>query len=150
MTGFGTVAIIFSCSLVYFLGWNFEINSFLIYLGIMIGLSFLIWIICVLLIKFERHYYLIDDSGIKLLKNNEVIFELSKTDIIELKYVRYFWTFLFQMGSGYLHLEYFCDGYKDKKFSTILSTGKAIHSISMSFNQSKQVSKILVRYIEVK
>lgn len=146
----GTFAVIFSCVFVYFLGCKFEVRSFFIMFAILCGLLGIVWLVCLLLIKNEKKYYLIDKESIKLFKKNELIFELKTADVIEMNYIRFFWMFTFQMGSGYLNMSYPCEGYKDKKFSTIFPNEVAIHSISMSKKQANQVASLLNKNLIIK
>lgn len=141
--------IMFLTLLAYFFGFRFEWDSFLICILIILAEFILVFIICFLLIKFEKQYYIIDKDGVRLYKRDKLLFELRREDIIRANYIRFRWAFAMQLGSGYLNLTYPCDNLKDKKFSLIFPDGKAIHSISMSMKQARKAAELLIKRLEV-
>lgn len=150
MAGIISFAIAFLTAFACILIGKLELEIYFIILAILFGLVGSVWFVCFLLIKYEKNYYLIDKESIKLLKKDEIIFELKTADIIEMNYIRFFWMFTFQMGSGYLNISYPCEGYEDKKFSTIFPNKVAIHSISMSKKQANQIASLLNKNLIIK
>lgn len=150
LTWFAFAALVFLTSLCYFLGWAFETKGFIVFLAVIASEFIALWLLCFLLIKFNKSHYKIDAEAIKLCKNNQEVFSIENKNIIKIHYIRFFWTLLLQFGSGYLNITYVCETSDNKKFSTILPTGERIHSISMSLKQSKAVSKILKKELEIK
>lgn len=149
LTWLAIIGITFLCFFTCFLAWGFNIRVLLICLCIVIGLAVSLLLICLLLNKLEKQYYLIDEEGIKLYKKDRLIFIIKKADIVEMNYIRFGWAFLLQMGSGYLNITYMCDNQKDKKFSMIYPTGEAIHSVSMSLQQAKNVATLLLKHLNI-
>ena len=141
VTSFG---IIFSVALCYFLGWDFEIKSFSIAVGILVALLSALWLLIYILIKREQKYFVIETERIMLYRKNEILCELKKTEMIEMCYVRFFWAFMMQMGSGYLQITCKAEALTDKKFAEIIMpNGIAVFEISMSTKQAKECAKIL-------
>lgn len=151
ITLLASFAIIISVALCYFLGWSFEVTSFLIAFGILVCLLSIIWLICLALIKFEKEYFVIDTDRITLWRKDELKCELKKADIIEMQYLCFKWAFLMQMGSGYLSIICPIEALKDEKFaSIIMPDGTAVFEISMSKQQAKAVAKILEKEVTIK
>lgn len=78
ITGVASFGIIFSVALCYFLGWEFEVKSFLIAIGILFVLLSVIWLLCFALIKFEKKYYVVEKDRIVLFYKDKPICELKK------------------------------------------------------------------------
>lgn len=151
ITGVSSFAVIFSWALCYFLGWHFEVKTFLIALSILLSLLILIWSVCYILIKFEKKYYKIENERITLWQEDKLLLELKSSDIIEMYYVRFFNAFLLQMGSGYLNITCPADILEDRKFaSLIIPNGIAILEISMSKNQAQITANILSKNLKIK
>lgn len=129
-TWFILTAILFATLFIYFLGWKFKINSFLILLLIVISEIIIVWLISFVLIKSSKTYYLIDYQSIKQIKNDKTLFEINKTDITDAKYMRFFWNFLSYSGV-FLHISYYSEN-SDGKFSSMSPNGKKIHSMTIS------------------
>lgn len=140
-TWFILTAILFATLFIYFLGWKFEINSFLILLLIVISEIIIVWLISFVLIKSSKTYYLIDYQSIKLIKNDKILFEINKVDITDAKYMRFFWNFL-SFSGGFLHISYYSEN-SDRKFSSMGPDGKQIHSMPISLKQAKEVTNKL-------
>ena len=136
--------------LTYALGRTYTLKFFFLCIGVVVALALIVWLVCLLIIKFGKKYYLIDEHGIKLYKNDELLFELKNEEMSELNYIRFRWNFLLQIGSGFLNVSYPCKGYNDKNYSMVFPTGKAIHPVSMSLKQAKEVALILGKYLVIK
>lgn len=144
ITWVATFAIIFSVFFCYFLGWHFDIKSFSIALAILAGLLSLLWLLCLLLIKFEKKYFLIENEQITLWQKDELLCKVKRADIIEMRYIKYSRAFLMQMNSGYLNITCPKEALEDKKFASIIfPDDTAIFEIAMTLKQAKEVSKIL-------
>ncbi len=146
-----TFAIIFLTVFTFVLGWDFDIKSFLIAVSILIGLLAILWLVCFLLIKNEKKYFIIENEQITLWKKDELLCKVKKADIIEIRYIKFSRAFLMQMGSGYLNITCPIEALEDKKFASIIfPNNTAIFEISMTLKQAKEVSKILERRITIK
>lgn len=148
LTLLSAIALIFITSLIYFLGWAFEINTFWIYITIMAVEIVALMLLYFVLIKANKSYYLITADSIKMFKGNQELFTLAVSNIVKINYVKFAWTLLMQMGAGYLHFE-FTDGTGQIKPSISYPNGKKIYSISMSSKQAKQVSNMVKRDLQV-
>ncbi len=142
-------ALIFSTTLVYFLGWVFEMRTFWIYLAATAAEVIVVTILCVGLIKSNKCYYLITPESVKMFKKEQELFTISNANIIKINYVGFAWALLMQMGAGFLHLEY-TDETEQIKPTISLPNGQKIYSISMSPKQAKQVAKILNKNLQHK
>ena len=92
---------------------------------------------------------MINSNSIKFVKKNEEMFVLNQDEIVNIHYVRFRWMFLFQMGAGYLHIEYNND--KDYiKPSVLYPNGKKIYSISMSQKQALKIAEVLNKSVTIK
>ena len=144
-------AIGFLSSFCFALGREYTWQIILCFLAGTVFLLFIVWLLCLLLIKNEKQYFIFEKDQITLSQGEKILCELKKVDMIELKYNRFFWAFLMQMGSGYLQISCHIEALPDKKFaSIILPNDTAIFEISMSLTQAKEVSKILGRNITIK
>jgi len=151
MTLLATFALIFSVALCYFLGWDFEIKSFIIAICVLLALVIALWLLCIFLIKYEKKYYDINNEHITLWQNNELLCELKKVDIINMQYVRFRWALLMQMGSGYLNITCPVEALTNKSYaSLIMPNGTAIFEISVSKKQAKQIAKLIGIEIVIK
>lgn len=146
-----TFAIIFSVFLCYFLGWHFDIKSFLIAVAILVGLLSILWLVCFLLIKNEKKYFIIENEQITLWQKDELLCKVKKADMIAMSYIKFSRAFLMQMGSGYLNITCPIEALEDKKFASIIfPNDTAMFEISMTLRQVKEVAKILGRSITIK
>lgn len=146
-----TFAIIFSVFFCYFLGWHFEIKSFLIAISLLLGLLSMLWLFCFLLIKFEKKYYFIENEQITLWQKDKLICKVKKADIIEMCYIKFSRAFLMQWGSGYLNVTCPIEAIENRKFvSIIYPNNTAIFEIAMTLKQAKEVSNVLGRNITIK
>ena len=151
ITVLASFGVVFAFALCYFLGWNFEIKSFAIAIGILITLLFALWLLCFLLIKFEKKYYVIEKDRITLWTKNTMLFELKSSFITEINYISFMKAFLLQLGSGYLNIYSPIEALTDKKYASIIMFEKtAIFSISMSKKQAKMVAGILNKEVKMK
>lgn len=142
--------IVFSVALVYFLGWDFDIKSFFIAIGVLVVLLFALWLLCYLLIKFECEYYVIEKEQITLWRKDKTLCELKKEEMKEMSYVRFVRALTMQMGSGYLLITCRVEALPDKKFAEmIMPNGVAIFAISMSKKQAKQCAIILGKQLKI-
>ena len=138
---FGIIFLGFFC---YFLGWEFKISTFAIATGIITALLSVLWLVCLIIVKCETKYYVINKEGITLWRENEILYELKSSEIIDMVYVGFIWIFMMQMGSGYLHITCRIEALPDKKYATFIKpNGIAIPTIAMSKKQAKQCAKIL-------
>ena len=150
ITCLASSGIVFSVAIVYFLGWDFDIQSFFIALGILAGLLCALWILCYLLIKFECEYYVIEKEQITLWRKNKILCELKREEMIEMSYVRFVRALTMQMGSGYLLIACRVEALPDKKLAEmIIPNGVAIFAISMSKKQAKQCALILGKHLKI-
>lgn len=142
--------IVFSVALVYFLGWDFDIKSFSIALGVLVALLFALWLLCYLLIKFECEYYVIEKEQITLWRKDKTLCALKKEEMMEMSYVRFVRALIMQMGSGYLLIACRVEALPDKKFAEIIMpNGVAIFAIAMSKKQAKQCAIILGKQVKI-
>lgn len=140
--------LVFAISFCLILGRPFELNTFYVLIGFLLGSLLIIWLICLFLILTEKKYYIIKKDSITLWCEGEKICELKTEDIIEIKYIGFRYVFLMQMGSGYLNIKCPVTSLTEKKFaSLVMPDGTAIFEISMSKKQAKSVSKILAKNI---
>lgn len=140
-------ALLFSTLFVYFIGWEFELSTFGICIGIIVAEVLALFILCFALIKSNKYYYLITPESVRMFKNEQELFVMSNTDIIKINYARFAWIFLAQMGAGYLHMEY-TDATGNIKPTISCPNRKKIYSISMSPKQAKQIAAILNKELQ--
>lgn len=151
LSWFATFGIIFLGCFTFVLGREYTWWWALSLIGGSIGLSLVVWIICLILIKGEKQYFIFERDRITLWKQNELLCELKKSDFVEIEYQRFVWAFLMQMGSGYLNITCPVEVLSDKKYaSVVMPNGMAVFGISMSTRQAKEVAKILSRNITIK
>lgn len=144
ITWVATFAIIFLTVFTFVLGWDFELKSFLIAVAVLVGLLSILWLVCFLLIKNEKKYFLIDNEQITLWKKDEALCKIKRADMIEMRYIKFSRAFLMQMNSGYLNITCPKEALEDKKFASIIfPDDTAIFEIAMTLKQAKEVSKIL-------
>lgn len=144
LSWFITFGIIFLGFFCYFLGWEFKISTFAIATGIIMALLSVLWLVCLIIIKCEKKYYVINKEGITLWRKNEILCELKSSEIIDMVYVGFIWLFVMQMCGGDLNISCRIEALPDKKFAAFIKpNGIAIFRISMSKKQAKQCAKIL-------
>lgn len=136
----GLCALVFLTSLTYFLGWKLETETFLIYAAI-IAIEIITFIFTFLIIRKVRkkHFEFNMDKQIFLVTKKTKVYITSLGDIVQIFYVRFFWTYLLQFGAGYLHIKY-----KNEKGDI------SYYSISMSPKDVMQLTKIYRIKIEIK
>lgn len=138
-------ALIFLATISYFLGWEYSFSTFIIYISI-IASFIVIYILTILLYNFIcNDYYIIDNNGIKFYKNNRYMFTMKREDIIQINYIRFYWIFTMQIGSGYLNIEYIGN---DNIKPSITFENKKYYSISMSKKKSKIAAELLNIFIK--
>ncbi len=138
-------ALIFLATISYFLGWEYSFSTFIIYISI-IASFIVIYILTILLYNFIcNDYYIIDNNGIKFYKNNRYMFTMKREDIIQINYIRFYWIFTMQIGSGYLNIEYIRN---DNIKPSITFENKKYYSISMSKKKSKIAAELLNIFIK--
>ncbi len=142
------LALIFSTLLVYFLGWNFQLRTFGICIGIIVSEMIGVVILYIILVKTNKSYYIITNDVIKLVKKEQEVFCLLINNIITLEYIRFAWIFLLQLGAGYLHIEY--TEYTGEIDQSTTYFGKKVYSISMSKKQAEKVAFLLNKNLKIK
>ena len=73
------------------------------------------------------------------------MFTMKREDIIQINYIRFYWIFTMQIGSGYLNIEYIRN---DNIKPSITFENKKYYSISMSKKKSKIAAELLNIFIK--
>ncbi len=137
---FGVSGLLFLTSLGYFLGWETNIETLTIYVIIIISEIAVFSIAYFTFRKTRKKFFEFNEKKqIFLVTKKGRKYMMSLEDIRQMFYVRFFWTFFMQFGSGYLHIEY-----KDDQGDM------SQYEISMSLKDVKNIEKMYKIKIAIK
>lgn len=106
------VILVFLTIFTYVAGWLEEniktqnFNALLITCLAIVGEIIIPAIISFTIIVHHKQYYEITENGIKLYNKEKLVFELNKSDIVRIEYVRFRWVFVGKIFSAGLNIQY--------------------------------------------
>lgn len=129
---------IFLISLGFFLGFEINRKSMLIYTFSILVVIVVFYIIYKIFRKYSKGYHIISEKKIVEYNKDIVIKEIETKDITEVFYMKPIWILMLQMGACFLNIVY------------IEENQKKTYHISMSRKDVEYIRKIISKTIQIR
>ncbi|MDD3191583.1 MAG: hypothetical protein PHP41_02385 [Bacilli bacterium] len=129
---------IFLISLSYFLGFEINSESILIYVFSILVVILVFYILYKIFRKFSKGYYLISEKKIVEYNNDILIKEIETKAITEVFYIKPLWILMLQMGACFLNIVY------------AEENQKKVYHISMSQKDVIKIEKLIRISIQIR